>query len=643
MADEPLWRPNERALSQSRLVQFQREAAQEFGISIDDYATLHRHSVAYPAQFWSTLWDFTNVIGGKGDAIVVNPNAMPGARWFPQARLNFAENLLRGHSTKVALIYRDERGVRSELTMGALRRQVFSLAQHMRRFGVSAGDRVAAMVPNCIETVVAMLATTSLGAIWSSCSPDFGSDAVVDRFGQIEPEILMACDGYSYNGRWYDLKEKVRNVRRRLPSVSQVIVIQLGDGGAGDGNVALDELIADRAQPSFTPRAFDDPLYIMFSSGTTGPPKCIVHSVGGTLLQHLKEHQLHCDLGMGDRVLYFTTCGWMMWNWLVSALASDVTVCLYEGSPFQPNPEVILRYIEEEALTCYGTSPAYLSALAKQGISPRERFEFAELNQVLSTGSPLAPELFEWFYANFKPQARLASISGGTDIMGCFALGVPTLPVYAGELQGPALGMAVEFWDEHGVAHETGKGELVCTQPFPSMPAGFWNDPEGEKYHAAYFSRYEGVWHHGDFGEYTEHGGIIIHGRSDAVLNRGGVRIGTAEIYRQVEKLDAIMESLAVAQNWQDDVRMVLFVKLREGLILDESLSDEIRTTIRGNTSPRHVPDLIIQVPDLPRTRSGKLVEIAVRNVIHGEPVQNVDALANPEALKYFEALAELK
>ena len=501
MADEPLWRPNERALSQSRLAQFQREAAHEFGISIDDYATLHRQSVAYPAQFWSRLWDFTNVIGGKGDTILVNPDAMPGARWFPQARLNFAENLLRGRSTKVALIYRDERGVRSELTMGALRRQVFSLAQHMRRFGVGTGDRVAAMVPNCIETVVAMLATTSLGAVWSSCSPDFGSDAVVDRFGQIEPGILIACDGYSYNGRWYDLKEKVQNVRTRLPSVSHVIVIQLGDGGAGDGNVALDELTADHARPSFTPRAFDDPLYIMFSSGTTGPPKCIVHSVGGTLLQHLKEHQLHCDLGMGDRVLYFTTCGWMMWNWLVSALASDVTVCLYEGSPFQPNAEVILRYIEEEALTCYGTSPAYLSALAKEGVSPRERFELAELNQVLSTGSPLAPELFEWFYANFKPQARLASISGGTDIMGCFALGVPTLPVYAGELQGPALGMAVEFWDEHGVARETGKGELVCTRPFPSMPVGFWNDPDGEKYHAAYFSRYEGVWHHGDFGE----------------------------------------------------------------------------------------------------------------------------------------------
>jgi len=411
----------------------------------------------------------------------------------------------------------------------------------------------------------------------------------------------------------------------------------------GERAIALSELIEDHPHPSFTPRAFDDPLYIMFSSGTTGTPKCIVHSVGGTLLQHLKEHQLHCDLGAGDRVLYFTSCGWMMWNWLISALASEVTVCLYEGAPFHPDPDVILRYLEEEALTCFGTSPAYLSALVKEGTSPKERFGFEKLNQVLSTGSPLAPELFEWFYANFKGEARLASISGGTDIMGCFALGIPTLPVYAGELQGPALGMAVEFWDEQGVAREAGKGELVCTRPFPSMPVEFWNDPDGEKYHAAYFARYEGVWHHGDFGEYTQHRGIIIHGRSDAVLNRGGVRIGTAEIYRQVEKLDAIMESLAVAQEWKDDVRMVLFVKLREGRSLDDALRDEIRNTLRINTSPRHVPDVVIEVPDLPRTRSGKLVELAVRNVIHGEPVQNASALANPETLKYFEGLAELE
>jgi acetoacetyl-CoA synthetase len=639
----PLWVPGEHALSQSRIARFQAEAAHEFAVAIDDYATLHRLSIDHRAEFWSKLWDFAHVIGGKGETILVNPDAMPGARWFPQARLNFAENLLRGHDDKVALIYRDERGTRSELTMGALRRQVFSAAQRLGGYGVTHGDRVAAMAPNCIETVTIMLAATSLGAVWSSCSPDFGADAVVDRFAQIEPKVLITCDGYSYNGRWYDLRDKTEAIRARLPSVERLIVIRLGDDDLQIDAIAFSDLTADAARPAFTPCAFDDPLFIMFSSGTTGSPKCIVHSVGGSLLQLLKEHRLHCDLGADDRLLYFTTCGWMMWNWLVSALASEVTVCLYEGSPFHPDREAVLRYIDEERLTCFGTSPGYLSALAKENVAPRELYELRALTQVLSTGSPLAAELFEWFYAKFKPGARLASISGGTDIMGCFALGVPTLPVYAGELQGPALGMAVEFWDENGQALERGRGELVCTRAFPSMPVSFWNDPKGEKYHDAYFGVYAGVWHHGDFGEYTEHGGIVIHGRSDAVLNRGGVRIGTAELYRQVEKLDPIMESLAVAQEWQGDVRVILFVKLRDGMTLDDAMREEIRSTIRSNTSPRHVPDLIIQVPDLPRTRSGKLVELAVRNVIHGEPVRNVGALANPDALKYFENLPELK
>ena len=643
MADEPLWVPNESAVSRSRLAEFQRELAAEFGVAIADYATMHRLSVYYRAEFWSRVWDFAHVIGGKGDTILVNPNAMPGARWFPQARLNFAENLLRGPDEKIALIYRDERGRRAELTMGALRGQVFSLAQHLRRSGLGPGDRVAAMAPNCIETVVAMLAATSLGAVWSSCSPDFGTDAVVDRFGQIDPVILIACDGYSYNGRWYDTRDKVKAVRQRLPGLAEVILIQLGEDASSSDATLFSELTAGAARPQFEPRAFSDPLYIMFSSGTTGVPKCIVHSVGGTLLQHLKEHQLHCDFGVGDRVLYFTTCGWMMWNWLVSALASEATVCLYDGSPFYPDPEVILRYLDEEELTAFGTSPGYLSALAKEGIAPMEHFELQALNQVLSTGSPLAPELYEWFYTHFKPQARLSSITGGTDIMGCFALGVPTLPVYCGEIQGPALGMAVEFWDENGLPLETGKGELVCTRAFPSMPSGFWNDPDGAKYHDAYFDVYPNVWHHGDFGEFTEHAGLIIHGRSDAVLNRGGVRIGTAEIYRQVEKLDAVLESLAVAQQWENDIRIVLFVKLREGTDLDDALRDEIRSTIRSNTSPRHVPDLVIQAPDLPHTRSGKLVELAVRNVIHGEAVSNVGALVNPEALAHFEDLPELR
>jgi acetoacetyl-CoA synthetase len=631
-----LWRPSDAAVAATQLDQFRRQTGHS------DYASLHAWSVRSPDQFWRALWNTAEIVGDPGSVVVEQLDRMPGAQWFPHALLNYAENLLHRRDDAIALIYRDEAGRRESLTFAELATQVASVAAHLRDLGVAAGDRVAAVVPNRIETVVAMLATTALGAVWSSCSADFGASAIVDRFGQVAPKLLIGCDGYRYAGKWFDCTARLAEVVARLSSVRITVVIRTNpdaDATLPAGSRAFGELLAHSAPVrEFVRRPFSAPLYVMFSSGTTGVPKCIVHGIGGTLLQHRKEQLLHCDLTAGQRLLFFTTCGWMMWNWLVSGLATGATVCLYDGSPFHPDLGVLLRYAEEERVDHFGISPGFLSNLAKNHYVPRERHRLDGLKSILSTGSPLPADSFQWAYDNLA-KVRLSSITGGTDIMGCFALGNPTLPVYAGEIQSAGLGMAVAFFDDDGAPMQRGKGELVCTRPFPSMPIGFLNDPDGARYRAAYFDRFPGVWHHGDYGEFTEHDGVVIHGRSDAVLNRGGVRIGTAEIYRQMETIDEVLECIAIGRDVGADIEVILFVRLKAGVAFDAALEKRIKQAIRTGTSPRHVPDAVIAVPDIPRTRSGKLVELAVRDVVNGREVKNVGALANPEALDYFRKL----
>jgi acetoacetyl-CoA synthetase len=572
---------------------------------------------------------------------------MPGAKWFEDTRLNFAENLLVRDDDHVAIVFANERDARRQLTYRELRAEVGRVAAGLREMGIGPGDRVAGFVPNLPETLVAMLATTSLGAAWTSCSPDFGINGVLDRFGQVAPRVLFAADGYFYSGKTLDSLAPVRGVLEKLPSVERVVVIPYvaarPDLTGLPNAVHFGEFGRGGAAPEFARVPFDTPLFVMYSSGTTGVPKCIVHGVGGTLLQHRKEHLLHGDLKPDDRLFFFTTCGWMMWNWLASALATGCTLVLYEGSPFAPDRDVLWRLAERERVTHFGTSPKYLSALQKDGGAPGRDFDLGALRTVFCTGSPLAPEQFDYVHAAVKTDVHLASISGGTDIISCFCLGNPWLPVYRGEIQSPGLGMQTQVFDDAGRPVREQQGELVCTAPFPSMPIGFWNDADGAKYRAAYFERFDGVWCHGDHAVHTAHGGFLILGRSDAVLNPGGVRIGTAEIYRQVEKLDEILESLAVGQDWDNDVRVVLFVRLRPGVALDAALEKRIRDTIRANTTPRHVPARIVAVPDIPRTISGKIVELAVRNVIHGRPVRNTDALANPQALEHFRDRPELR
>jgi len=571
---------------------------------------------------------------------------MTTAKWFPGSELNFAEHLLRHSGDRAAIVFSGENGARSELSFDELRQAVASIAQALRSAGVVKGDRVAGFLPNCPEAIIAMLATTSIGAIWSSCSPDFGINGIVDRFGQIKPKVLFCADGYFYNGKRHDCLESVKGVLEAIDSIECTVIAAFSsqEFRIDDIRAAVrwqDFAIKD-ATLEFTQVEFDHPLYIMYSSGTTGIPKCIVHGVGGTLLQHLKEHVFHQDIGSGDRLFYFTTCGWMMWNWLVSGLASGATIILYDGSPFFDGGRVLWKMAEDERLTVFGTSAKYISALEKAGVRPKDEFKLPDLRAILSTGSPLAPESFDYVYDAISAEVQLASISGGTDIISCFATGNPILPVRRGELQCIALAMAVEIFNERGESITNENGELVCIRAFPSMPVGFWNDPDNAKYHAAYFERFPGVWAHGDYAEITVRGGMLIHGRSDAVLNPGGVRIGTSEIYRQVEKLDEILESIAIGQNWDDDVRVVLFVVFREGIELDDDLRQKIRKVIRDNTTPRHVPAKIIAVPEIPRTISGKIVELAVRSAVHGEEVKNTDALANPGALEHFRDLAEL-
>jgi len=643
----PLWSPSPERIERSNISRFIRYVREQQHAPVHDYPALYRWSIEYPELFWTAVAGFAGVRWHREcDTVLENGRRMPGARWFVGAELNFAENLLREPNEAPAIVFVNERGTRRELSRRELIAEVARIAHGLRALGVTSGDRVAGFMPNLPETVIAMLATTSLGATWSSCSPDFGVNGVLDRFGQIAPKVLITADGYFYGGKTLDSLATVRGVLEQVPAIEHVIVVPYvaevpSLEGVRNGR-AWQEFGAPGATLEFTAVAFDHPLYVMYSSGTTGVPKCIVHGVGGTLLQHLKEHQLHTDIQAGDQVFFFTTCGWMMWNWLVSALASHATIVLYEGSPLHPDPRVLWRLAAEQRLDVFGISPRFLAACQKEGIRPGDELDLDRLRTVLSTGAPLAPENFRYVYDSVKNDVQLASISGGTDIISCFALGCPVLPVYEGELQCRGLGMKVEIYDDAGRSIENQKGELVCTAPFPSMPVGFWNDPDGTRYRAAYFDRYPDVWYHGDYALLTSRGGLVIYGRSDAVLNPGGVRIGTAEIYRQVEKLSEIIESVAVGQEWQNDVRVVLFVKLRAGIELDDDLRKRIRDTIRANATPRHVPAKIVAVADIPRTLSGKIVELAVREVIHGRPVHNTDALANPEALEQFRNIIDL-
>lgn len=634
---QPIWAPARKAIERTYMHQFQN------GAGFGSYEDLHHWSITEPAAFWLAIWDFTEVLGEPGETVVEHASRMPGATWFPYARLNFAENLLRNRNPhQDAIVFRSEGEPVRRISYGELRDSVAQLAAAFRADGIKAGDRIAAWMPNMPEAVIAMLAASSIGAVFSSCSPDFGVQGTLDRFSQISPTILLAADGYRYGGKTFDCVSRARDIASKLPSVKRLIIAPLLGSPASNWDEYLTPY-QDEYRIRFEQLPFDHPLYVLYSSGTTGVPKCIVHGAGGTLLQHLKEHQLHCDIHPGDRVFYFTTCGWMMWNWLASTLASQATLLLYDGSPFHDEGRTLFHFLDHERASHFGTSAKFLDALSKSGLKPREHWPLHHLRTVLSTGSPLAPEGFDFVYNEVKPEVHLASISGGTDIVSCFVLGSPTLPVYRGEIQCKGLGMAVEIWDQNGKAAPTGvPGELVCTRPFPSMPIGFWNDPQGTSYRSAYFERFPGVWRHGDYAEATAQAGIVIHGRSDATLNPGGVRIGTAEIYRQVEKLPEILESIAVAQEWEHDVRVVLFVRLRDGVHLDEALRDAIRKVIRDNTTPRHVPAKILAVADIPRTKSGKIVELAVREVIHGRAVRNIDALANPEALEYFRNREEL-
>ena len=642
-----IWRPGAQRAGASRMRRFMAFAQSHGAPAGDNYTTLHQWSVDEPDAFWGTLAEFLELgFTSPPRRVLEHGDRMPGARWFPGAELNFAAQLLPFDDDRPAVIFRDEAGRRRQLSFRELREEVAAIAEGLRRAGVQPGDRVAGYLPNCPEVVIAMLATTSLGAVWSSASPDFGISGAVDRFGQIGPRVLFTADGYRYGGKAFDCLDVATALAARVDTIEQVVVVPfLSDApDLAQLNGALDwrAFAASGASLRCQPQAFDHPVYILYSSGTTGRPKCIVHGAGGTLLQHRKEHALHTDIGPDDRLFFFTTCGWMMWNWLVSGLASGATIVLYDGSPFEPDPGVLWRVAEEEGITVFGVSAKYLSALEKSGYRPKEACALPSLRTVLSTGSPLAPGGFDFVYETIADDVQLSSISGGTDLVACFALGNPMLPVHRGELQCLALGMAVNIYDEHGKPLPRGCGELVCTRPFPSMPVGFWGDVSGAGYRAAYFERFPGVWAHGDFAELTAHGGLIIHGRSDAVLNPGGVRIGTAEIYRQVEQIDAVLEALAVGQDWEGDQRVVLFVVLRAGVELDDKLRGDIRTRIRSGASPRHVPAKIIAVPDLPRTKSGKLTELAVRDVIHGRAVTNADALANPDALEYFRDLPEL-
>lgn len=662
-SNQILWQPSEERMRHSQLCHFIEFLRQHDDFSCGDlnqaYPALHQWSIQNRTQFWRALWEFFGVKGDMGERILENDQHMPGASWFADAKLNFAENLLKHaerHPNAIALIERGEHGRRETITFSELKHKVADIRHYLHSQGVEKGDCVAGFLPNSQYAIIAMLATASMGAIWTSCSPDFGLQGVLDRFQQTRPKILFACDGYYYANKVIQSHARVNEICAALPSLRDTVWINyLNEAdqtnsctetnwstllGKSDGNL------------SFQSMDFNAPLYVMYSSGTTGKPKCIVHSAGGTLLQHLKEHALHTDVSAESQLFYYTTCGWMMWNWLVSGLALGATLVLYDGSPFHSNKSCLFDLIDEEAISIFGSSAKYFSACEKYDLKPKQSHSLSSLNTILSTGSPLSPESFDYLYRDVKTDMCLSSISGGTDIISCFSLGCPILPVYRGELQCLGLAMDVAFVDDSGEPLSKGKGELVCRQNFPSMPSGFWNDPDGEKYREAYFSRFANTWAHGDYGEIIEHFdekgqltqvGAMIHGRSDAVLNPGGVRIGTAEIYRQVEKIPEVFESIAIGQSWKNDVRVILFVRLNEGHQLSDALIKTIKTSIRNNTTPRHVPAKIIQVADIPRTISGKIVELAVKKIIEGQTVNNTEALANPEALDLYKAIPALQ
>lgn len=648
--DAPLWRPGALQASESLLNRFARGAERITNLEFPDYDSLWRWSISDTPLFWEMVWDYCGVKGVKGPVVPDKADAMPGAAFFPHGQINYAENLLRYRDDRVAIIFRAENGEETQITHQALYDRTSRWVQALRDAGIKPGDRVAGFMPNMPETVIAMLAAAALGAVWSSASPDFGTQGLVDRFGQIEPKILITTDGYFYNGKTLDCLARVAEVRQQISSIERVIVVPFTqkepDISIIKDSVTEETFIANYAAGpiEFNRVPFNHPLFIMFSSGTTGIPKCIVHGHGGTLIQHMKEHQLHCDIREGDRVFYFSTCGWMMWNWLVSALASGATLMLFDGSPFYPNGSMLWDYASRYKCTFFGTSAKYIDALRANNIRPGESFDLSSIRTVTSTGSPLSHEGFDYVYDAVKPDVHLASISGGTDIVSCFVLGNPVSPVWRGEIQGAGLGMAVDAFDDNGkpIASGAGSGELVCTKPFPCMPIMFWNDAGNEKYKKAYFERFDNIWCHGDWIERTAHGGFIIHGRSDATLNPGGVRIGTAEIYRQVEMVPEILESIAVGQDWDNDVRVILFVRMKDGAALTDDVCDRIRKQIRTGASPRHVPAKIIAVADIPRTKSNKIVELAVRDIIHGRAVKNVEALANPQALDLYRDLDEL-
>jgi len=642
----PLWEPSADRIARSRLTAFVRHLRARTGLTFSDYASLHQYSIAQMPEFWNAFWDFASVAGQRGGRVVDGFPRMPGTRFFGDARISFVENALRADPAATAIVAATEQGQLRRFSYAELERDVRRAAAALRRDGVVAGDRVAGFVANIPEAIVAALGCAAIGAVWSSCSPDFGVQGVLDRFGQIDPVVLIAVDGYRYGGKTFDCRAKLRECGEGLKTVRKTVVIPFANDAAEIPSSVTWSGWLSSVEPESGPFerfSFDHPLYILFSSGTTGAPKCIVHGAGGTLLQHLKEHQLQCDVQSGDRVFYFTTCGWMMWNWLLTSLASDAAIVLYDGSPFHPDGRRLFDLVDEAEVTLFGVSAKFIDAASKAGLSPGRTHNLTTVRTITSTGSPLASESFEYVYREIKRDVHLASISGGTDIVGLFVGGNPNAPVWTGEIQCPCLGMDVDAFDDSGRSVRGEAGELVCKSPFPSMPVKFWDDPDGTKYRAAYFDKFPGVWSHGDWIRFTEHGGVVIYGRSDATLNPGGVRIGTAEIYRQVEQLPEVLESVAVGQRWEADERIVLFVRLRDGVVLDEPLRARIADRIRSQTSPRHVPARIVQVTDIPRTKSGKIAELAVRAVIHHHPVKNREALANPDALDLFRDLPDLR